>query len=185
MAKTALGLNLLLGVVAPVFAQDAQQHDRIAIFVGPAWARIPDSSGFFGSNTPAENHFALVSGFEALPFAHLGFQFSMLNMKRDVHLVSVFSATPAQSSDGETFISGDAVFHMLIRKRFSPFLSLGVAEDGGSTTTNSATGLNAAVGGWLRISPHVALRPEARVYVVHILGNSDPAVLSVGVIWHR
>jgi hypothetical protein len=176
-------LALVWGLTLPrAFAQGARERDHIAVFAGPGLSHIPGSSDFFGGTTPGENHFAFIGGVEALPFSHVGFQFSVLNTKRNVSNYN--GTTFVQSAMGDTFISGEAVFHLLIRNRVSPFLVLGATRESGVGGDPPARGGTAGAGAWIRIAPSVALRPEVRVYVVDLLG-SNPVVLSVGVVWHR
>jgi hypothetical protein len=168
---------LFVATGSQLFGQDASNRDKLSVFVGAGWAIRPSSSGFLGGRSPREDNFAITGGAEFTPFSHVGFA---INLDHIRHKSTYFDGVNVVESSGETFVSGDAVFHILVRRRVNPFLTIGVARQSGS---QAASGLNIGAGAALRLSRHVSLRPEWRSYWVHIL-SSDPTVLSMGIAYH-
>src|SRR5689334_6199258 len=115
---------LLIAGGRQAFGQDPSQRDKLSVYLGAEWANEPSSSGFFGGSTAAENQPAVTGGAEFRPLSHVGFAFNIAHLRRKTEF---FNGTSLQTADGDTFISGDAVFHLLVRRRLSPFLFLGVA----------------------------------------------------------
>ena len=175
----ALLIFLLIAGGVQVFGQDVSQRDKLSVYLGPGWANEPSSSGFFGASSTVENHPAITGGAEFKPLSHLGFAFNTVHIR---HKREFFNGTSFQTANGDTFISGDAVFHLLIRRRLSPFLFLGVAHE--YEPNAGVSGLNLGAGATIRISPRISLRPEFRSYWVHLL-SSDPTVVSMGIVFNR
>src|SRR5215468_8633494 len=115
----AVPMSFLLGAVPQALAQDTVERAKVSIFGGVGWAYIPSTSGFFGEETPAENHFAVKGGAEVRPFSHIGFEFDVAHTRRSRRAFN--GPILVQSIAGDTFITGDAVFHMFVRHTVSPF----------------------------------------------------------------
>jgi hypothetical protein len=160
------------------FAQEASNRDKLLVFLGAGWAGVPSSAGFFGESTPREDHVAITGGAEFIPFAHVGFGFNVSHLERNTGFFS--GPMFVQTTAGHTFVSGDAVFHVLVQRPISPFFQIGVARDYGPTAPVS--GFDIAFGATIRMSRHVALRPELRSYAVHWF-TSDPNILSIGLAY--
>jgi hypothetical protein len=145
---------MIIGAACLGFGQDKSGHPHASVFGGVGWATVPSSSGFFGGMSAREDHAAVTAGAEIIPFSHIGFALNVTHMQR---LTEVFNGTSfVQGTGGDTIVSGDAVFHLLIRKVVSPFIVLGLARENGAGSAMPVLGANAALGANIRVSPHVA-----------------------------